>query len=224
MVVKLSPSSLSLFTECPRCFWLSMNGIKQPGRIFPSLPSGFDSMLKKHFDSHREKGTVPEELDGVDAQLFGDKAKLKEWQNNFKGLSWQDGDYILRGAVDEILEKDGKLIVLDFKTRGFPLKEDTHEHYQDQMNIYNFLLGKMGFKTTGYAYLLFFYPDKFNGKCQVLMNSELKKMKTKPKDAEKLFRDAIVCLEGPEPKSDKECWMCGYVEKKEIFNHTLKNP
>ena len=44
---------------------------------------------------------------------------------------------ILRGAVDEILDKNGTLIVLDFKTRGFPTKEDTAEFYRDQIDIYN---------------------------------------------------------------------------------------
>jgi ATP-dependent exoDNAse (exonuclease V) beta subunit len=54
---------------------------------------------------------------------------LKVWRSNFKGISFEDKEgNILRGAVDNILVKGKKLIVLDYKTRGFPLKEYTAEH------------------------------------------------------------------------------------------------
>jgi xanthosine utilization system XapX-like protein len=52
--------------------------------------------------------------------------------------------------------KNDRLIVLDYKTRGFPLKEDTAAHYQDQLDIYNFLLRKNGYRTEDYGYLLFY--------------------------------------------------------------------
>ncbi|GAI53572.1 unnamed protein product, partial [marine sediment metagenome] len=44
--IRLSPSALNLFLQCPRCFWLEKNkGIKRPRGIFPSLPSGMDSVI-----------------------------------------------------------------------------------------------------------------------------------------------------------------------------------
>jgi hypothetical protein len=47
MAYKLSPSSLSLLKECPRCFWLQFNkGIRRPSTVFPSLPGGMDRILK----------------------------------------------------------------------------------------------------------------------------------------------------------------------------------
>ncbi|MEK6875437.1 MAG: hypothetical protein AABX30_02030 [Nanoarchaeota archaeon] len=50
------PSSLSLMKECPRCFWLAQHNVWQrPAGIFPSLPSGMDAILKKHFDKFMEK-------------------------------------------------------------------------------------------------------------------------------------------------------------------------
>ena len=56
MPYKLSPSSLSLLSDCPRCFWLQLNkGVKRPEGIFPSLPSGIDRILKDHFDRYAEK-------------------------------------------------------------------------------------------------------------------------------------------------------------------------
>ena len=110
--VKLSPSSMSTLKDCPLCFWLAFNKkISPPGGIFPSLPSGMDLVLKKHFDAFREKGKMPEELNGTGARLFNDMDLLKVWRSNFKGIRWTDSKgNVLRGAVDEILEKDGKLI------------------------------------------------------------------------------------------------------------------
>src|SRR3989338_6253605 len=125
MPYKFSPSSLSLLKDCPRCFWLHFNkGIKRPAGIFPSLPSGMDRVLKVHFDRFRADNKLPPELKDkkIDAGLFQDIDQLNEWRNARKGLSWADSNgNILRGAVDDLLQKGGRLIVLDYKTRGFPL-------------------------------------------------------------------------------------------------------
>ena len=127
--IKLSPSRLNLFLECPRCFWLDLvKGIKRPSGPFPSLPSGMDGILKNHFDSFMKKGKLPPELMSTECEhnkctLFKDEDKLKIWRSNFKGLEYLDkkSGILLRGAVDNILVKGKKLIVLDFKTRGYPI-------------------------------------------------------------------------------------------------------
>ncbi len=47
MTFTLSPSSLNLMEECPRCFWLEKHKVwKRPSSVFPSLPSGMDNILK----------------------------------------------------------------------------------------------------------------------------------------------------------------------------------
>ena len=49
MTVTLSPSSLNLMKDCPRCFWVQFNkGIKRPNGIFPSLPSGIDLRFNRN--------------------------------------------------------------------------------------------------------------------------------------------------------------------------------
>jgi len=121
-----------------------------------------DRVLKVHFDKFRDKGEMPPELcedshcDNM--KLFDDVGKLDVWRNNFKGIVWEDGGNVLRGAIDNILVKDGKLIVLDYKTRGYPLKEDTAGHYQLQLDVYNFLLRKNGYESEDYGFLLFYVP------------------------------------------------------------------
>lgn len=209
----LSPSSLNLFKECPRCFWLQLReGVKRPDSIFPSLPSGMDRVLKAHFDSFRDKGELPPELSKLKGYaLFDDPALLEVWRNNRKGITWTDSKgNVLRGAVDNLLKKGDKLVVLDYKTRGFPLKEDTAAHYQDQLNIYNFLLQKNGYKTEDYAYLLFYHPSRVLASGEVVFHTDLVKMEVDVDNAEKLFRKGLKALEGSIPDASKECGFCGW--------------
>lgn len=220
MVYKLSPSAVNLFIECPRCFWLTHHKKwKRPNGIFPSLPSGMDKILKQHFDKFRDKGLLPpeicEEVHCKKMKLFGEnnekKKLLKQWQSNFVGIKYMDekGNY-WHGAVDNLLKNNEKLVVLDYKTRGFPLKEDTHEHYQFQMDTYNFLLRKNGWKTEDYTFLLFYVPSYVTKTGEVVFDTTLKKIKTNPENAEKIFLKAIECLEGKIPEG--KCEWCEGVE------------
>src|SRR3989344_3383234 len=198
-----SPSSLSLLKECPKCFWLQFNkNIRRPNGIFPSLPSGMDRILKVHFDTFRDKNELPPELKKLkDVRLFSDIELLKTWRNNLKGIQYKDPDgNLIRGAVDNILEKKEKLIVLDYKTRGFPLKEDTADHYQDQLDIYNFLLRKNGYDTEENAYLLFYHPTGVHESGAVDFQADLVKMAISVRNAEKIFQEALKVLESTIPK------------------------
>ncbi len=63
LTYKLSPSSLNLYQECGRCFWLHQHGVwKRPSGPFPQLPNGMDKVLKEHFDRFMRKGQLPPEL------------------------------------------------------------------------------------------------------------------------------------------------------------------
>lgn len=217
MPYNFSPSSLSLLKECPRCFWLQFKkGIKRPEGIFPSLPSGMDRVLKEHFDSFMEKGQLPPELKGLkEVKLFSDAKQLKEWRNSLRGIQWYDENgNLIHGAVDNLLEKEGKLIVLDYKTRGFPIKEDTHEHYQDQMDIYNFLLRKKGHKIEDYSYLLFYHPTKVLETGEVVFHTDIVKIEVNVKNAEKIIKNALEVLGKDMPEPSPECGYCGLREQK----------
>ena len=126
-IFKLSPSSLNLFRECSRCFWLDKRGVwKRPSGAFPSLTRGMDIALKNYFDNYLEKGRIPPEIADTGCKLFNDQELLKAWRNNLRGIRWQDAEgNILFGAIDNLLTKAKKLVVLDYKTRGFEIKNDT---------------------------------------------------------------------------------------------------
>ena len=212
--VTLSPSIIALFLDCPRCFWRHMNlKIKRPSGAFPSLPAGMDRVLKAHFDWHRKKDKLPEEFEGkFKGKLFPDIEKLNVWRNNFHGLRYteKNSGIILMGAVDDLFVTDkGLYAPLDFKTRGYPRKKDTHEHYQHQMDIYSFLLEKNGMKPADFAILIFYHPVKVNENHNVEFDPDPIKVKVNRKRGEQLFLDAIDCLlleEEPEP--DENCDYC----------------
>ena len=216
MTFKLSPSALNLMKECPRCFWLTQHKVwKRPTGIFPSLPSGMDRILKIHFNKFRDKKELPPEIcengECKNMKLFDDKEKLKIWQSNFKGISWTDKEgNELHGAVDNILVKGKKLIVLDYKTRGYALKDDTAEHYRQQQNIYNFLLRKNGYETEDYFFLLFYVPKEVLSTGEVIFDTELVKMKVDVESAEKVWKKALEMLERECPREN--CEWCGMVK------------
>jgi len=220
MTYKLSPTSINLMLDCPRCFWLQLvKNIKRPAGIFPSLPSGMDKILKNHFDKFMERGELPPEIReyglGNGYKLFTDKAKLDIWRSNQKGIQYKDktSGILLRGAVDNILEKGKKLIVLDYKTRGYPLKEDTHEHYITQMDIYNFLLRKNGYDTEDYTYLLFYYPKEVTDTGEIVFVTKLIKIETDTNRGEKMFERAIKILQSEKPpEASKDCEYCKWRE------------
>jgi len=217
MPYKFSPSSLSLLKECQKCFWLHFNkGIKRPDTIFPSLPSGMDKILKAHFDSFRDRDELPPELKDMNDEvtLFDNAGLLEVWRNNFRGIQWTDEKgNLIRGAVDNILQKGKKLIVLDYKTRGYPLKEDTAKYYQDQLDVYNFLLRKNGYETEDYAYLLFYHPDKVNENGDFVFHTDLVRMDISVKNAERIFNEAEKVLEGNMPEPSDNCQFCEWVDK-----------
>jgi len=213
--IKLSPSRLGLFKNCRRCFWMEiMQGVKRPAGIFPSLPSGMDKVLKIYFDSFREKGELPPDIkDKLDGKLFDDMEKMDVWRNNFRGLQHLDEEsgILLRGAVDDMfVSSDGSFIPIDFKTRGFPLKEDTAGHYQHQMDLYCFLLAKNGMKVGDCAVLVFYYPKAVNGEGRFIFECEFVRVQTSIANGEQMFKEAIKILQGPEPECDPECKWCNW--------------
>ncbi len=168
-MIKISPSGISLLLECPRCLWLHVNeDKKRPRGIYPSLPDGMDNVFKKYFDEYRRRGEMPPEIDGkVEGRLFDDEQRLRQWREfNFGrgGISAQIAEYdmTLNGAIDDLLvSPDGEFVPFDFKTRGYPVKEDTHEHYRTQLDLYALLFEKNNLPPASYGYLLFFWPQAY---------------------------------------------------------------
>jgi hypothetical protein len=145
-------------------------------------------------------------------KLFDNEDLLKQWRNVLKhGINWTDEEgNMLFGAVDNIMVKGDKLIVLDYKTKGFPIKDEDEasKYYQHQMDIYNFLLRKNGYETEDYAFLLFYIPKEVMPTGEVIFDTLLAKRKINIKHAEELFEKALKLLNGDCPETSCE-WCDG---------------
>ncbi|OHB20181.1 MAG: hypothetical protein A2939_00870 [Parcubacteria group bacterium RIFCSPLOWO2_01_FULL_48_18] len=216
-MIKISPSGIGYLMECPRCLWLFVNeSVNRPRGIFPSLPDGMDNVFKEYFDVHRKDGTLPPEIDGkIDAKLFADMEKLEKWRNidfGRGGLRAEFPEYniFLRGAIDDLLvDADGKYILFDFKTRGYPTKEDTHEHYRNQLDLYGLLFEKNNLPLADVGYLLFFWPSSYKQN-EACFETELVPMNINPERGYSILKKVSDIVSGPKPGAHERCEYCVY--------------
>ncbi len=221
MPFKLSPSSISLYFDCPRCFWLLFNkGIRRPPSPFPTLPSGIDRILKQKFDAFRARRELPPELSSLDgkASLFPDIKKLEVWRDSRRGLRWQDDEgNILFGAVDDLLLVEGKIAVLDYKTKGNS-NTQVYAQYKRQMELYNFLLHKNGMDVSPYAYILFFWPIGLSNTGHITFSTKLEKIEVLPERGEALFKEVLDVLKSPNiPSPSPRCEYCKWTRQVHEF-------
>jgi hypothetical protein len=201
---RLSPSSLNLFLECPRCFWLYVKSkISRPETPASTLPRGMDGLIKKHFDSYRESGRLPPEIEGKIKAKPIQQEILDKWRNWRTGLSYGQEDIRLIGALDECFIDEEIYIPVDYKTRGYELKSDTVGYYQNQLNIYTFLLEKNGFRASPFAYLVFYVLESLSDNGMAKFDIQLLKVQTDTAKAYKIFTEAGSLLRqtAPPPKN-----------------------
>ncbi|MBI2883411.1 MAG: PD-(D/E)XK nuclease family protein [Candidatus Methylomirabilis oxyfera] len=209
----LSNSRLGLYTECPRCFWLEFNAdIKRPDTIFPSLPGGLDLQFKRYFDRFRDRGELPPEVKGkLPGRLLSDARMIDRWRDWRRGIryvsTWADVE--LMGALDECLTDEADFYYpLDYKTRGYAPKADSHQYYQNQMNLYTLLLEGNGHKTKRLAYLIYYHPVEVKERGLIQFQVDVHEVPTDPTAAEALVKDAVTALRGPIPAGFASCGFC----------------
>ncbi len=214
-MIRLSPSSLSIFLQCPRCFWLDrVKLIKRPRGIFPSLPGGMDRVIKTYFDGFRSKKALPPELRSREfpgIRLFEDQARLDLWRNWKTGPVFQDEDgSILTGALDDLLVHDGLYVPFDYKTKGSTTTQDeATRYYQNQLDCYALLLDKNGMKTADYACLLYFSPLSAGEGGRLQFEVQPIKIGVDPGRALAVFHKAVALLK---KSAMPPCGACEYCE------------
>ena len=166
---KLSRSKIDLFLNCPRCFYIDR-------RLGTSLPPGFpfnlnsavDHLLKKEFDIYRER-QEPHPLMvkyGINAIPYQHN-ELNDWRENFKGVQAHHKitNFILTGAIDDVwVTPVGELIIVDYKSTSkhgeVTLDDDWQISYKRQMEFYQWLLRRNGFKVCDIGYFVYCNGDK----------------------------------------------------------------
>ncbi|OGL67633.1 hypothetical protein A3B21_01420 [Candidatus Uhrbacteria bacterium RIFCSPLOWO2_01_FULL_47_24] len=221
--IQLSASTLSLYKECPRCFWLQLKaGVHRPKGIFPSLPGGMDGVIKTYFDQFRgtKEGLPPEIRGKVEGKLLEDQELLNGWRVRTGGLRYFDKklNTKLMGLLDDCLVDRGAYIPLDYKTRGYAPKEDSSSFYQHQLDIYEWLLQENGCKTKGVGFLVYYHPLGVRKDGIVQFEVTPKRMETSPQRARKLFEDAAKLLQSEKaPKAHSTCTFCSWGEHQHEF-------
>lgn len=208
----LSPSKLNLFEDCPRCFWLQeVKKIKRPEGPTSTLPRGMDYLIKDYFDKYRLLSKLPPEIEKAIKGLPMQNQKLLNlWRNWRSGLRYYDKEINaeIGGALDECFTIDNYYIPVDYKTRGFALKDDSLSYYQTQLDCYTMLLEKNGYNHLSFGYLIYYIPQKIDSNGIVRFSVEAKKIKTDPKRAYQIFKNAVALLRGLEPQLNNQCGFC----------------
>jgi len=207
-MIKISPKSLDLYFECPKCFWqLKNENIKRPG-IFPyQLNLEVDEILKQEFDYYRKTNKKHPllEANNIPGRLFKNQTLLNKWRA--KGLSYTDYNAQLYGLVDDIIDfGDGKLAPFDYKTTSNNLSKIS-DRFQLQMDIYTYLLEKNGYSTPRKGIMAFYLIDKDNKfKDKLPFRKEIKIIDTDPSYITKLFKEVVNFLKKEAPLNhSKEC-------------------
>jgi hypothetical protein len=184
-----------------------------------ALNNALDVLLKKEFDAYRTRGEPHPILveAGVEARLFPDLKKLRQWRNNLIGLRWQDPltGGVLFGAVDDVLEfPDGRMAVLDYKSSG-AAEPTLYPSYQLQIDVYTFLLREMGYPIAPCGYIAFFVAVKDAGfEGRLPFKGTLREVPADPDRVVDLFREALAVSESKQmPPCGEECDLCRWFEQ-----------
>ena len=161
---RISRSKIDLFLSCPRCFYLDRRlGLTRPPGFPFNLNTAVDTLLKKEFDIHRVKKTAHPFMEkyGIDAIPF-QHDKIDEWRNNWKGVQhlFEPTNFLVTGAIDDVWVNPKKeLIVVDYKATSkkteVSLDADWQITYKRQVEIYQWLLRKSGFRVSNTAYFVY---------------------------------------------------------------------
>jgi len=213
MKFRLSPSQLSTFKDEPRVFWTYHRaGLRQPYGIKSAMPDEIDDLMKRRYDAHRAKGTLPPELSALGARgikLSPDTEMLSAIRNWRSAPTWEDPETgcTMSGELDDVVVfPNGKLAPLDIKTTK--LRDDftvyAAQWAHDQQAWYAILLGQISeFGVHDHAFLPYYYPSldpaDTSPTTKMEWGCELVELKLDFDAAKKLFRDAIACLRGPMP-------------------------
>lgn len=222
---RISRSKLDQFLNCPRCFYFDRRlGVGQPPGYPFNLNSAVDELLKKEFDIHRANETahpLMKEYE-IDAVPFQDD-RMDEWRDSLRrGIQYlhPETNLLFTGGVDDVwVDPKGELIIVDYKATSkngeVNLDADWQIGYKRQMEMYQWLFRKNGFKVSKTGYFVYCNGDKdkkaFDGKLE--FNIKVIPYVGDDSWVEGALIDAKKCLMSSKiPKYSEECDYCGYIK------------
>lgn len=221
----LSRSGIDLFVQCPRCFYLDKRlGVSRPPGYPFSLNSAVDALLKKEFDEHRAKGQAHPLMKAykIDAHPFQHE-KMDEWRDALRnGIKYhhEKTNLILRGGVDDVwVNHDGELHIVDYKATSknteVNLDAEWQDGYKRQVEIYQWLFRKNGFKVSDIAYFVYCNgnadAEAFDGKLE--FDISILPYKGNDDWVEGVVENLHKCLISEKiPKPAADCDFCAFFE------------
>src|SRR3989344_3736923 len=179
----ISRSKIDMFLECPKCFYIDRKlGIARPGMPGWSLNSAVDQLLKNEFDLLRKNGEPHELMKKykIDAIPFA-HTDLSTWRDDdYKRVGacvlHKKTNFNICGIVDDIWidKKSKELYIVDYKatstTKEISLEDQYKQGYKRQMEVYQWIFRKLGFKVSEMGYFVFANAtknrEKFDGKLE----------------------------------------------------------
>jgi len=219
---RVSRSKIDLFLSCPRCFYLDRRlGLTRPPGFPFNLNTAVDTLLKKEFDIHRTKKTTHPLMEkyGIDAIPFQHE-KIDEWRDNWKGVRYlyEPTNFLVTGAIDDVwINPKKELLVVDYKATSkkseVSLDADWQITYKRQVEIYQWLLRKNGFKVSNTAYFVYCngITDKEAFDQKIEFNVKVIPYEGSTDWINNTLEDMHNCLMGENiPEMNQECDYCLY--------------
>lgn len=224
---KISRSKIDLFLECPRCFYLDRRlGLGRPEMPGFALNSAVDKLLKNEFDLLRKNGEKHELMEkyDIDAVPFN-HPNLPIWRDDV--YKWVGASVVHKetnleicGIIDDIwVNKKEELLIVDYKSTStsqeISLEDEYKQGYKKQMEIYQWIFRKMGFKVNDTGYFVYANASKNRPKFDGRLEFELSIISHEGDDSwiEPIIFKIKECLDlNKLPKSNENCQYCKYRE------------
>lgn len=221
---KLSRSKIDLFFNCPRCFYFDRRlGIGRPPGFPFSLNSAVDKLLKMEFDVHRANGTNHPLIEkyGIDARPVPHE-DLEKWRHNFTGIQYlhEPTNFLITGAIDDLWQNSkGEYIVVDYKSTSkdeeiTELNKEWQDGYKRQMEIYQWLLRKNGYKVSDTGYFVYCNGKTDRKAFDARLEFDITIIPYTGNDSwiERVILEAHKCLNADEiPEAGADCDYCDYI-------------
>lgn len=219
---KLSRSRIEIFMRCKRCFYLDRKcGTEQPPMYAYTLNSAVDSLLKSEFDQYRvERKAHPYLIEhAIDAIPFA-HAELDNWRMNQRGIKYYHAptNFIVTGAVDDVwINSQGELIIVDYKATSTKkdVTLDDRDSYKRQMEIYQWLFRKNGFRVSNTGYFVYCNGDSGRGQFTGTLQFKVSLLPYEGDDSwvENTLVEIKACLtQNQLPDWGTNCDYCAYVQ------------
>jgi len=178
---ELSRSRVESFIQCPACFYLiQVKGVKYPSIPGFNINEATDVLLKRDFDKYRGKDTTHPFLinQGLSHLVPFQHEDFEKWTQSLHfGAAGrmhhvhEETNLKVGGGLDDVWlnTKTNKLHIVDYKStsqktegKEITLDDPWKESYKRQMDLYVWIMRKMGFDVDSLGYFLYCDGDRFS--------------------------------------------------------------